>query len=287
MNHHRRPYATYDPAISRTGRRLLNGYLGLVLVFLYTPMLVLVLFSFNDAAIPAFPLSGFTTKWYSALFENEQMIATIVTSGTIAAYASIVTLVIAAFASLGIARNRFAGRTALYVLLLSPMIMPFLVMAVSLLLFFRAARIPLSQWTVVAGHSMMAMPYVLLILVPRLAKIDPSLEEAAQDLGCSRVSAYWFVLRPLMTPAIVAGFFVALTTSFDEFPIASLVNDGSKPTFPVFLFGQARFPDRLPQVIAVATIIIAVTLLVVLVGGIAQSQGIRRVFARLRSKEAT
>jgi len=134
---------------------------------------------------------------------------------------------------------------------------------VSLLLLFHTLGIPLSIETVTIGHIVITLPYTILVLVPRLEQIDVALEEAAYDLGANPLVTFRTVTLPLIWPAVVSAFLIAFTTSFDEYAVASFVV-GTTQTFPIYLYSALRFPSQLPQVIAVAVVVLGVSLVVVL-----------------------
>src|SRR5207247_7955797 len=156
-----------------------------------------------------------------------------------------------------------AGKAAVSALLLSPLVIPYVVFGISLLLFFHAAGIPRSILTVAIGHIVISLPYTILVLVPRLDQIDVALEEAAADLGASPLASFRLIVLPLILPAVVSAFLIAFTTSFDEYAVASFVV-GTRVTFPIFLYSALRFPSQLPQVIAVAVVVMVISLVVVL-----------------------
>src|SRR5262249_24022137 len=146
--------------------------------------------------------------------------------------------------------------------LLSPLVIPFVVFGISLLLLFHSLGISRSILTVVIGHMVISLPYTILVLVPRLEQIDASLEEAAYDLGATHLRTFRSVTLPLILTAILSAFLIAFTTSFDEYAVASFVV-GSRVTFPIYLYSALRFPSQLPQVIAVAVVVLTVSLVVV------------------------
>ena len=166
-------------------------------------------------------------------------------------------------ASIAIARRRFAGKAAVSALLLSPLVIPYVVFGISLLILFHTLGIPRSILTVVIGHIVISLPYAILVLVPRLDQIDVSLEEAARDLGATRFRIFRSIVFPLILPAVVSAFLIAFTTSFDEYAVASFVI-GTRSTFPIYLYSALRFPSRLPEVIAVAVVVLLVSLTVVI-----------------------
>jgi spermidine/putrescine transport system permease protein len=251
-----------DVALSRNGARLLRAFFALVLVFLYAPILILLIFSFNNSDVPSFPLSGFTLHWYYEFLTNADLKNALETSAVVAALSSAAAVVLGILASIALVRRRFRAKGPVSALLLSPLVIPLVVFGISLLLLFRAAGIALGITTVVIGHIVISLPYTILVIMPRLQQIDVSLEEAAYDLGASRLRTFRSITLPLILPAVVSAFLIAFTTSFDEYAVASFVV-GQSVTFPIYLYSAIRFPTQLPQVIAVAVVVIAVSLIVV------------------------
>ncbi|HLX19582.1 MAG TPA: ABC transporter permease [Gaiellaceae bacterium] len=251
-----------DVALSKNGRRLLAGLFGLVVVFLYAPIAVLLVFSFNKSSVPSFPLSGFTLHWYHEFIDNGALRSSLETSAIIATLSSIGAVVLGTLASIALARRRFIGKSIASAFLLSPLVIPYVVFGIALLLLFHQLGIARSLLTVVIGHIVITMPYAILVLVPRLEQIDSSLEEAAQDLGATHLRTFRSVTLPLILPAVVSAFLIAFTTSFDEYAVASFVV-GTRVTFPIYLYSALRFPSQLPQVIAVAVVVLTVSLVVV------------------------
>jgi spermidine/putrescine transport system permease protein len=265
-----------DVALSRTGAWILRSFFFLVVLFLYAPIVILLIFSFNDSAVPTFPLSGFTFHWYREFLGNAELRSALETSAIIAALSSLGAVVLGILASIALTRRRFRGKAAVSALLLSPLVIPYLVFGISLLLLFHQLGVPRSLLTVVIGHIVISLPYTILVLVPRLDQIDVSLEEAAMDLGASRVRTYRSVIFPLILPAVVSAFLIAFTTSFDEYAVASFVI-GTRATFPIYLYGALRFPARLPEVIAVAVVVMVVSLIVVICAEIGRRVAERRL----------
>jgi spermidine/putrescine transport system permease protein len=251
-----------DVALSKNGARVLRVFFALVVVFLYAPIVILLIFSFNDAAVPSFPLSGFTLHWYREFLGNPELKGALETSAIIAAVSSTGAVVLGVLASKALTR-RFRGKGALSALLLSPLVIPYVVFGISLLLLFHTLGVPRSLVTVVIGHIVISLPYTILVLLPRLNQIDASLEEAAFDLGASRLRTFRSITLPLILPAVVSAFLIAFTTSFDEYAVASFVV-GTRVTFPIYLYSALRFPSQLPQVIAVAVLVLVVSLAVVI-----------------------
>jgi spermidine/putrescine transport system permease protein len=268
-----------DVALSRTGAWLLRSFFFLIVLFLYAPIVILLIFSFNDSAIPTFPLSGFTFHWYHQFLTNSELRGALETSAIIAALSSVGAVVLGVLSSIALTRRRFRGKAAVSALLLSPLVIPYLVFGISLLLLFHQLGVPRSLMTVVIGHIVISLPYTILVLVPRLDQIDVSLEEAAFDLGASRLRTFRSITLPLILPAVVSAFLIAFTTSFDEYAVASFVV-GSRVTFPIYLYSAVRFPNQLPQVIAVAVVVLVLSLTVVIAAEVGRRVAERRLGAQ-------
>ena len=265
-----------NPALSPRGRHALRVFFFFVVLFLYAPILVLFIFSFNNSQLPSFPLSGFTLHWYHQFITNGEIRGALETSAIVAALSSVGAVILGTLASIGLTRHSFRGRSLVSALLLAPLVIPFVVFGVSLLLLFHQLGIQLSITTVVIGHIVITLPYTILVLVPRLEQLDRTLEHASADLGATRWRTFRSITFPLILPAIVSAFLIAFTTSFDEYAVASFVV-GTRTTFPIYLYAALRFPSQLPQVIAVAVVVLTVSLVVVL----AAELGRRRVERRL------
>jgi len=267
-----------DVALSKNGSRLLRAFFAFVVVFLYAPIVILLIFSFNNSEVPSFPLSGFTLHWYRQFLGNSDLRGALETSAIIAALSSVGAVVLGIVASIALVRRRFRGKGPVSALLLSPLVIPYVVFGISLLLLFHTLGIPRSILTVVIGHIVISLPYTILVLMPRLQQIDISLEEAAYDLGASRLRTFRSITLPLILPAVVSAYLIAFTTSFDEYAVASFVV-GTRVTFPIFLYSALRFPNQLPQVIAVAVVVITISLLVVVAAEIGRRVAERRLGA--------
>ena len=251
-----------DVALSKNGARVLRAFFAFVVVFLYAPIVILLIFSFNDSAVPSFPLGGFTLHWYHQFLTNSDLKGALETSAIVAALSSVGAVVLGVLAAIALTRRRVRGRAAVSALLLSPLVIPYVVFGISLLLLFHQLGVPRSILTVVIGHVVISLPYTILVLVPRLDQVDVSLEEAAFDLGASRLRTFRSITFPLILPAVVSAFLIAFTTSFDEYAVASFVV-GPRVTFPIYLYSALRFPSQLPQVIAVAVVVLVLSLVVV------------------------
>jgi spermidine/putrescine transport system permease protein len=265
-----------DVALSRNGRWIMRAFFVLVLVFLYAPIAILLVFSFNNASLPAFPLTGFTLRWYRDFLHNGDLQASLETSAIVASISSVIAVAFGILASVALTRSRFRGRGAAATLLLVPLVVPLIVLGLSLFLLFHVLGIPLTILTISVGHVVITIPYTILVLLPRLGQIDRALGEAAYDLGAGPLATFRRVTLPLILPAVVSAFLIAFTTSFDEYAVASFLA-GTRQTFPLYLYSALRFPSQLPQVIAVAVVVLCVSLVVV----VAAELWRRRAEARL------
>jgi spermidine/putrescine transport system permease protein len=263
-----------DLAISPRGRIGLWILFGAFIAFLYSPIAILVLFSFNAAETPTFPIDGLTTRWYREFASNPELTDALRTSGLVAVVSAVIAVALGLAAALVLARRRFPGKAAASGLLLSPLVMPYVVLGVALLVLFHKLSVETGVTTVIAGHAVLCLPYAILVLLPRLEKVDRRLEEAARDLGAGGVRTFRLVTLPLIAPALMSAFLISFTISFDEYAVASFLV-GESPTFPVYLYSQLRFPSRQSVVIAVAVVVMTLSLLVVLAAEIG-----RRVLER-------
>jgi spermidine/putrescine transport system permease protein len=267
-----------DVALSKNALRGLRIFFGLVIVFLYAPIAILLIFSFNDSILPTFPLSGFTLRWYSQFLSNPELRSALGTSAIVASLSSLGAVALGILASIALARRRFPGKAGLSAVMLSPLVIPYIVFGISLLILFHTVELPLSIFTVMIGHIVISLPYTILVLVPRLEQIPQHLEEAARDLGAGALRTFRSVVLPLLLPAVVSSYLIALTTSFDEYAVASFVA-GNTTTFPIYLYSQLRFPSRLPQVIAVAVVVMTISMIVVVAAEIGRRVAERRLGA--------
>jgi spermidine/putrescine transport system permease protein len=268
-----------DVALSRTGAWMLRTFFFLVVLFLYAPIVILLIFSFNDSAVPTFPLSGFTLHWYHQFLTNSELRGALENSAIVAAVSSVGAVVLGVLSSIALTRRSFRGKAAVSALVLSPLVIPYLVLGISLLLLFHQLGVPRSLFTVVIGHIVISLPYTILVLVPRLDQIDVALEEAAFDLGAGPLGTFRWVTLPLILPAVMSAFLIAFTTSFDEYAVASFVV-GNRLTFPIYLYSAVRFPNQLPQVIAVAVVVLVLSLTVVIAAEVGRRIAERRLGAQ-------
>lgn len=249
---------------------LKSYYFGLI-ALLYLPIAILFLFSINSNTILSFPLQGLTLDWYQQLFASDALLRSARNSLLVALGSSLTATLMGSMVALLMMRYQFRSKGLLVALAALPLIVPYIVLAVALLLLFSVLNIDRSLWTVGIAHTVVALPYVLLIVGARLAGFDVNLEEAAMDLGADYPTTLRRVVIPMITPAMISAWLTAFTVSFDEFALA-LFLAGTQPTFPVYLYGQLRFASRLPIMIALAVLMMIGTLTLVLI-----AERVRRV----------
>lgn len=237
-------------------------YFALIATFLYLPILLLIVFSFNDSVTLTFPLQGFTLRWYRELAEAGTLLQSVVNSLVVGVLSALVATVLGTLAAMGVLRFNFPGRNLFLAMAGVPLVIPAIVLGVALLILFRQlVDVQLSLWTVGLSHVVINIPIAMLIVGARLAGFDENLEEAAMDLGASYWESQWRVTLPMSLPALVAAFLTCFTTSFDEYAMTVFVV-GTDATLPIYIYSQLRFPRRLPQVVTLAAVLMTVSILV-------------------------
>jgi len=261
-----RPLATPVPAARPRRLRVpaLRGYFWLMIALLYLPIAILFVFSVNANTTLAFPLRGFTLDWYAKLFATPALLDAVRRSVIVAVSSSVAATALGTMVAVLLSRFNFRGRDALTGLAMLPLIVPYVVLAVALLILFHALGIQLSIVTIAIAHVVVALPYTTLIVLARLIGFDEQLEEAAMDLGASYPATLRLVVLPIAAPAIISAAITAFTVSFDEFALALFLAGGDQ-TFPVYLYGQLRYATTLPVLIATAVLLMAATLVLLIV----------------------
>jgi len=255
----RRWWLPQGPAVQRA---MFGTWTVAVFAFLYIPILLLVVYSFNDSKLNL-QWVGFTTKWYGLLFGNEVLLRAFKNSIIVAAATTVLSVVIGTTAAWLLYRYRFPAQQTLGLLIFIPMVMPEVLMGVSLLVLFVAMGIPLGYVTLIIAHTTFCFPFVLVGVQARLQGIDPALEEAAMDLGATPLKAFWLVIVPYLMPAIVAGALMSFTLSFDEYIVTVFTSGADSQTLPLKVYGMVRVGLN-PQLNALSTLFIAATAVLVI-----------------------
>jgi len=269
--------------VSRHARRtrgLLAILTGAMIAFLYIPIVFLVLFSFETSNTPGLPITGLTLKWYETMLKDRQIQQAVLNSVIVAAIVAVVASVIGTMAAFPLVRARLRFADSIRLLFTLPIMIPGALLGIGLLLTFRRVlNVELSLATVIAGHLVFTVPFVLLIVSARLQGFDRRLEWAAADLGASPGQTLRHIVLPLISPAILAGALLSVTLSIDEFVI-TFFTIGPQPTLPLYIYTSIKLGVS-PEVNAVATVILVATLSVFGAGSVLLRSG-----RRLRRREA-
>ncbi len=249
----------------RRPNRPLQVYAIIFLIALYIPILFLPLFSFNDSIYVSFPLTGFTLQWYEELFQREPVWAALMNSVKVGAATAVLATTLGIFAAKAITKYRLPGQNAIVAFIMLPLVVPGIIFGVALLVLMSSLGVTLSLYTVAVGHVIICLPFAIATLIPRFEGLDPSLEEASADLGENAWHTFWRVTLPVVWPGILASLLLTFTVSFDEFIMAFFLT-GTEPTLPMYIWGQLRFPQQFPSVLALSSMIIAVSFVIVFLG---------------------
>jgi spermidine/putrescine transport system permease protein len=247
--------------------RYLKLHAVLGFAFLFAPIIVLVVFSFNHARSGT-DFTGFSTRWYSALVHNHDALQAFRNTMKVAVVATVFATVIGTLAAFALTRFKFAGRSGYSTLIFISLVMPEIVMGISLVAFYRrVAHVELSINTVIAAHITFCIAFVVVVVKARLTAFDNRLVEAAADLGATPLQAFLRVVLPLAAPGIAAGAMLAFTISLDDVVITSLTSGPGSTTLPLYIFGQLRFGVS-PSINALSTIVLAASLVLLTIGGL-------------------
>ena len=243
----------------RLTRAALAGWAVLIYVFLFAPIVLLVVFSFNANKYGTFPITGWTSKWYGQVFHDYQIRDALTTTIRIALEVTVVSTIVGTAAAFPLVRSRLPFRSGIRITLVLPIMIPGLLIGISLLVLFTSVlHQQLSPTTAVIGQAVYTTPFVLLLVAARLQGFDASLERAASDLGANTYQRLRYVVMPLLAPAILAGALFVLTLSLDEF-IITLFLIGSHNTLPIYIYTQVKFGIT-PEVNALASLLLAASL---------------------------
>jgi putrescine transport system permease protein len=258
--------ARFDPVILTLG-----------FAFLYIPIIILVIYSFNASRLVTV-WGGFSLQWYSAMWSNQGLMDAAWVTARVAVVSATIGTVLGTMAAMALVRYaRFPGRTIFSGMIYAPLVMPEVITGLSLLLLFVAVNIDRGFWTVTIAHTTFTMCYVAIVVQSRLLTFDRSLEEAAQDLGCPPVKTFFKITLPLILPAVLAGWMLAFTLSLDDLVIASFTTGPGATTLPIKIYSQVRLGVT-PEINAICTILIGLVTIGVVVASIASKQAqLRRI----------
>lgn len=266
---------------ANAGGRWLGLYVLAYLVFLYLPILLIPLFSFNDSIQAAFPLQGFTLQWYATLYGNPTLSGALANSLVIATIAASG----ATLCGITVSYMDLYGRSPLAATISAiarlPILIPGVIVGISLLILVNLVGFGPSRVAIVLGHILVALPTTVVVMRSRFAAIPKTIREAALDLGASDWTTFRRVMLPLSLPAVLSAFMLAFLTSFDEFIVVFFLA-GTEPTLPLYIWSQLRFPRSLPTVMALGTAILVVSFVIAALAEFLRHRGLgtaRRIAA--------
>jgi len=254
----------------------LRAFVVLVLLFLYIPIALIVLYAFNSSNVQSWPIAGLTTKWFSPAIHNPDMQQALWLSLKAGGIATSVALLLGSMAAFGVHRFRFFGRESISFLLVLPIALPGIITGMALNSFFVFWRTNFGLWTIVIGHATFCVVIVYNNVVARLRRVPGSLTEASMDLGADGFQTFRYVTFPTISTALISGGLLAFALSFDEV-IVTTFTAGAQNTLPLWIFGNIRLGQQLPQVNVVVLLVLAVTIVpVALAQRLTRESGILR-----------
>ena len=257
----------------------LKTYAVVYLIFLYAPIVLLPLFAFNNSKVIAFPLSGFTTEWFQMMWNDTQLFKAVKNSLIIAVSSSILSTSLGIFAARATTRFNFPGKAGILGLIMLPMVLPEMIVSMSLLVVLLTLNVPLSILTIIMGHLLICTPFAVAILSSAFQSLDRSLEEAAYDLGETPASTFRLIVLPLVMPGIISSLLICFTISLDEFIIAYFLG-GNQTVLSVYIYGQFRFPARVPAIMALGTVLVCLSICLLSIAEFYRRRGIARTGAK-------
>jgi putative spermidine/putrescine transport system permease protein len=241
----------------------LGVFTALVIVFLYVPIALISVYAFNKSNVQSWPISGFTTSWFSPVIHDPAMQQALWLSLKAAAIATSIALVLGSLAAFGVHRYRFFGRELVSFVLVLPIALPGIITGMALNSYFTFWKVNFSLWTIMIGHATFCVVIVYNNVLARLRRVPGSLTEASMDLGANRTKTFLYVMLPAISTALVSGALLAFALSFDEV-IVTTFTAGAQNTLPLWILGNIRLGQQLPEVNVVVLIILAFTIVPVL-----------------------
>ena len=237
-------------------------YLGLLFFLMYLPIGVVILFSFNESKLPV-AFTGFSLQWYDKLFHNSAMMEALGNSLILGVVSCLLSAVIGTMGAVGLSRIHWKTKGALEYISILPLMIPEIILGMVLMAFFYMLGLPFGMLTLLLGHTIFCVPYILMEVKARLVGMDPALEEAARDLGASQLRAFWDITLPLIMPAVLSGSLLAFAMSMDDVVISIFVNGPRLNTLPVKVYAQLK-TGVTPEINALCTLMLGATILVIL-----------------------
>ena len=249
---------------ARAGRTVLGLWSLLVILFLWVPLAIILIYAFNTSNIQSWPIPGFTLRWFRVAWHDPDVRSALWLSFKCALTATGVALVLGTMAAAAVSRFRFFGREALSFLLVLPIALPGVITGIALSSFYAFWSVQFSFWTIVIGHATFCVVIVYNNVLARMRRTSPSLVEASMDLGADGFQTFRWVTLPVLSTALVAGGLLAFALSFDEV-IVTLFTAGAQNTLPIWILGKIRLGQQLPEVNAVVFVVIMLTVIPVVI----------------------
>ena len=255
----------------RKNSKFAGFYMGLIFFLMYLPIAIVIIFSFNESRLPV-RLTGFSLKWYQELLQDNAMLEALVNSLILGVLSCLVSAVIGTLGAVGLSRTRWKSKGVLEYISILPLMIPEIILGMVLMAFFYLLGLPFGMLTLLIGHTVFCVPYILMEVKARLVGMDPSLEEAARDLGAGSFRAFWDITLPLIMPAVISGSLLAFAMSMDDVVISIFVTGPRVSTLPIKVYTQMK-TGVTPEINALCTIMLGVILLVLAVYLIAGKRG--------------
>jgi len=260
--------------VSRSRNWPLLVFMALVYLFLLAPLVVVIGAAVSPASYLEFPPSGFTTKWFTAVLDEPAWKDTLLASIRLAAVSMVIAALVGIPCSVALSRKDFRGKALVTALVLSPLMVPSIVLAISLLIIYSRTGVDMPFWRLALAHGVLTAPYLIRTLTASLERVDGSLEEAARNLGCKPFGAWMHVVLPSVRPALLAAMFFAFIMSFDELVVALFLSGPRLTTLPMQIYGQIQY-NLDPSIAAVSALLILFTVVGVLL--MERLLGVRRL----------
>jgi spermidine/putrescine transport system permease protein len=232
----------------------------LVYVFIFLPIVILVMMSFSSGKLTSFPPEGFTLTWYQEFMHNRYAWSSLAMSVVVALFSALLTVIIGTMAAYGLVRFDFPGKKLLQAFVFMPIVIPIVVSGIAMLIFFRKIGLESGIITVTIAHISRSLPYAVMIISSSLIGFDTRLEEAAADLGAGEFNTFRKIVLPLIAPGLIGAALISFTVSFDEFVVTFFVAGGGIQTLPLYLYSQIRFAIT-PEINAISTFVLAVSMI--------------------------
>jgi putative spermidine/putrescine transport system permease protein len=244
----------------RAGKWVLRLWVGAVLLFLFVPIAIVVLYAFNKSNVQSWPIAGLSTRWFSVAWHDEQVRSALLLSVKAGLYATAIAIVLGSLAAFGVHKFNFFGKEAISLVLILPLALPGIITGIALNSTFMFAGINLSLMTIVIGHATFCIVVVYNNVIARMRRVSGSLVEASMDLGASPLQTFRFVTLPTISTALVSGALLAFALSFDEI-IVTTFTAGAQNTLPLWIFGAIRLGQQLPEVNVVVMAVLVLTII--------------------------